>query len=168
MTEIKFVESNMECYICRHFDRLYIKGNKRYNATKYGYCRVHGKTVQIHEICEKFAKKLYSKKSNKAIRNYLNDLLTEISEVRKVLEEDVAAKKCKDCNACKHAYVRYMLNYQRHGELYCAENDSITVADNACEKWRKKREEEYDLSVQRLDEAEEDIKRLIMMFGDNV
>ncbi len=54
-------------------------------------------------------------------------------------------------NACKHAY---------------AVNDSITVADNTCEHWRKKQEEEYDLSARRFDEAEEDIQRLMMMFGD--
>ncbi len=80
--------------------------------------------------------------------------------------KSVAAKKCKNCNACKRAYVRYAVYYWRHGELYCAVNDSITVADNTCEHWRKKQEEEYDLSARRFDEAEEDIKRLMMMFDD--
>ncbi len=51
-------------------------------------------------------------------------------------------------------------------DIICTVNGSITDEDNACKKWRKKQEEEYDLSAQRFDEAEEDIKRLIMMFGD--
>ncbi len=81
-------EKHNSCYMCRHFDRLYIKGHKQYNATKYGFCRVHCKNVQIHETCEKFIKKPYIKKSNKSIQSCLNDLLIEISEIRKVLDEE--------------------------------------------------------------------------------
>ena len=81
-------KQDKQCYRCGKFERLYVKGIKKYSATKYGFCREMESNVQIHERCENFAPKQRYKKSNRTVLVCLNDLLAELSEVRKVLEEE--------------------------------------------------------------------------------
>ena len=77
-----------ECYRCARFKRLYLKGDKRYNRSKWGFCVTHGKCVGVHECCDLF--ELMKKAKNRVYNSslyYLHGLLNEISELRKVIED---------------------------------------------------------------------------------
>lgn len=75
------------CYKCKHLIKYYTKGVKRFNGTKYGWCCKRRGNVNIHDGCENYELKPKSKKKNRLfLRYYLNDLLTEISEIRKIAE----------------------------------------------------------------------------------
>ena len=54
-----------ECYQCRHFDRYY-----------------------LHEDCENYRAKRWHRRDETFLRFCLNDLLTEISELRSMLEAE--------------------------------------------------------------------------------
>lgn len=74
--------------MCQNMDRFYIKGNKKFDKTKCGWCCVKVGVVQIHESCEKFRLKKKRARYTFLLKKTLENLLTEISEVRKVLEAE--------------------------------------------------------------------------------
>lgn len=77
------------------------------------------------------------------------------------------ARTCKGCHYCKIAYRRYgyRLQYSTiYPHYYCIEKDAFIDRRNVCEKWQRKKAE-YDLSPQRLEEVEQDIKFLIEYFN---
>ena len=73
-------------------------------------------------------------------------------------------KTCKRCSACKRLYARSLLRFWRHGELYCEAKDEITKADDTCAQWQRDGNKKYDLSEQRFEKSEEDIKYMIALF----
>ena len=78
-----------KCYACRELQRFYTKGTTKFNQTKYGRCCNSDKIVYIHESCECFVRKPRIKKRRKYMLELcLNDLLTEISKIRKILEAE--------------------------------------------------------------------------------
>ena len=77
-----------ECYRCRNFLRYYTKGVKQYNQTKFGWCGVKRGNVSVHEGCEQFVLKTRTKKSRMLLGYYLENLLTEISFIRMILEQE--------------------------------------------------------------------------------
>lgn len=68
-------------------------------------------------------------------------------------------KKCKSCGECKRLYQKFGYRYWKAKSYYCALREEVTETGNGCERWRTKKCE-YDLSKQRFDEVEEDIKLL--------
>ncbi len=74
-------------------------------------------------------------------------------------------KTCSTCNACKQIYRRLCLGFFSNKWYYCAVRCEMTKRENSCENWRKK-QAVYDLSAQRFDEAERDIKALMEYFKD--
>lgn len=79
-------EESKQCYRCRYFDKYYTKEVKRFRPTKWGWCCQKCDSVNMHYGCEKFLFKPFSKRSNRLLQYSLNTLLTELSEIRKVLE----------------------------------------------------------------------------------
>lgn len=77
-----------ECYRCKHFLRYYTKGVKQHNKTAFGWCCQKTDSVEIHGTCENFALNPRRKKSRKLLGYYLGNLLTEISSIRMILEEE--------------------------------------------------------------------------------
>lgn len=77
-----------QCYRCKYPDRYYTKEVKRFCKTKFGRCREKRAEMNIHESCERFEQRASVRGRPKLLKNYLNDLLTEITEIRKVLEEE--------------------------------------------------------------------------------
>ncbi len=71
--------------------------------------------------------------------------------------------KCRDCFACKRLYDYALYQYSARKEYYCIEKEEMVNLEDSCEKW-KKRKLEYDLSLQRIDEVENDVKRMMQMF----
>ena len=77
-----------QCYMCRNFERYYTKGVKQYSRTKFGYCREKRDNVGIHECCDKYGYRQHAKRTDGSALKYLSDLLTEISELRNVIEDE--------------------------------------------------------------------------------
>ena len=82
------MEEKNRCYRCKHMDRYYVKETTCYRKTRFGRCRKHGENVGIHDGCGEYCPADYRRKSTRLLRFYLSDLLTEISEVRKVIEAE--------------------------------------------------------------------------------
>lgn len=82
-----------ECYRCKFLDRYYTKEIKEFQKTKLGWCCKKQETVTIHNSCEYFFAKQKQKRSMGLLRFCLNDLLTEISEIRKIIEAENSEDK---------------------------------------------------------------------------
>ena len=86
------MENKGECYRCRNFIRYYTRGAKQFNQTKFGWCGAKLCTVSNREGCEQYVFKKPTKKSRETLRICLSNLLTEISAIRQVLEDENADK----------------------------------------------------------------------------
>ena len=75
-----------ECFRCQNFDRYFTKGVKRFNEAKCGWCCKKTDVVNIHDSCSLFVLKTHSRKRVRLLCYYLNDILTEISEIRYMIE----------------------------------------------------------------------------------
>lgn len=81
------------CYMCRGLERYYVKETKRLRRADFGWCCYKRENVEIHGCCDWFATRTYYRKSDKVLKIYLNDLLTEINELRCIIEEEQNEKK---------------------------------------------------------------------------
>ena len=81
-----------KCFSCSNFSGYYIKGAKRYESTKLGWCRTNEEIVQSDGGCEHFCQKKFGRTSDRLIKYYLSDILTEISELRKLAEKEYDEK----------------------------------------------------------------------------
>ena len=84
----KMENKKEQCFMCRNFDRFYTKGTRNFNKTKTGLCFKKGETVDIHGNCEKFLLRVPRRLPPKYLRYCLSDMLTELSEIRKMLETE--------------------------------------------------------------------------------
>jgi len=80
--------SGKQCYNCKYLDRYYTKETKHYRSTQYGWCCKTCGNRNIHESCESYASKPRQKRCNFAIKHCLNDILTELSEIRNLIGEE--------------------------------------------------------------------------------
>lgn len=81
------------CYRCVWFDRYYTQGTKQMNLTKYGWCSKMQSHIRSNGACEHFQHKRRPNKAYMGVKNCLNGLLTEISELRKYIEADKKEEK---------------------------------------------------------------------------
>lgn len=79
---------NKRCNMCKHFNRYYTKGVTRFNQTEYGWCTRKCESVNIHDYCERYEVRIKARGINRRAKVCLNELLTEISAIRKVIEEE--------------------------------------------------------------------------------
>lgn len=91
------MESKQEiCLYCRWLDRYYTRELKHFQATAYGRCRKNMLSVEIHESCDGFQKKPVQKRCSFLLEVSLSQLLTELSELRKILETQEREKNESD------------------------------------------------------------------------
>ncbi|MDE6442425.1 MAG: hypothetical protein K2L12_06745 [Clostridia bacterium] len=81
---------NCKCYRCKYFDRYYTKGTKHFNLTEIGLCSKKRNIVQKNEGCDGFVVKQHGYRAKIVATRCLNDLLTELSELRKFIEAEKA------------------------------------------------------------------------------
>ena len=81
-------DESKQCFRCKHFDALYIKGVKKFNRSKLGICFKSGECVNLHCTCDKFEFKPNNKKIRYSTMQCLNRLLTDISAIRTIIEEE--------------------------------------------------------------------------------
>ncbi|MDE6294407.1 MAG: hypothetical protein K2L88_07290 [Clostridiales bacterium] len=79
---------NKSCSRCKYLDRYYTKGVNRFNRTDLGFCRKRRESVNVRECrCESYEVDRYiGRIGRRAVKVCLNDLLTQITEIRKVIE----------------------------------------------------------------------------------
>lgn len=81
-------EKKGKCFSCCFFDRYYTKEEKHFQRTTCGWCGYKEECVFSSETCEAFKKKREYKRPKRVILLYLHELLTEISEVRNLIEDE--------------------------------------------------------------------------------
>lgn len=69
-------------------------------------------------------------------------------------------KHCKTCEHCKQVYEKCLYVFWRTDRRYCELCCTLVEREGGCDGWQKKAKT-YDLSAQRLDKAEQDIRFLI-------
>ncbi len=72
----------------------------------------------------------------------------------------VKTKACKNCHACHVFYTRYWFQYGLILKHYCNRHNRLTKLTDCCKDWQRKKHE-YDLSKERFDAAEENIKYIL-------
>ena len=81
-----------QCFKCENFKAYYTNDGVRFQKTKFGYCRANQKNVDIHGSCEKYSFMRRSLRLDFLINVRLNNLLTEISVLRELIEEEAHDK----------------------------------------------------------------------------
>ena len=74
------------------FYKVLHTGSKAVQSNKFGWCGAKLCTVSNREGCEQYVFKKPTKKSRETLRICLSNLLTEISAIRQVLEDENADK----------------------------------------------------------------------------
>lgn len=82
------MENKGKCYWCKYFTRYYTKGNKQFNRLKIGWCSNKQEQISSQEGCEHYRYHAPAKPSHRSAFRTLNDLLTELSEIRMVIEDN--------------------------------------------------------------------------------
>ncbi len=78
----------LKCFKCRNSDRYYIRGEKRFNRIELGWCCDKCESVNAESCCGNFAVKSPCKKSERILAASLSGILTELSELRNIIEEE--------------------------------------------------------------------------------
>lgn len=79
-------DNNNKCYLCQKLCRYYTKGANKYDKTNCGYCTAQGRIVGIHDGCEQYEKRRVQRRNKAMLDRRINDLLTQVHEVRRILE----------------------------------------------------------------------------------
>ena len=79
---------NNQCSKCKFFDRYYTKEIKQFKRTKCGWCYKKADSVCVNDCCENFTYGCKPRRRTKFINYYLNDLLTQLSAIRAIIEAD--------------------------------------------------------------------------------
>ncbi len=78
-----------KCFKCKYLNRYYTKGEKRFNITKCGWCNKKNGIAYIQESCDCYVLKSNNRTRSRPIKCTLSELLTELSAIRCVIEEEM-------------------------------------------------------------------------------
>lgn len=81
-------EESKKCFNCRYFKRYYTKELQEFRKTNYGLCYKNGGTVEYCDGCKDFTYKTRTIRDERAVKECLNGLLTELSALRQIIEEE--------------------------------------------------------------------------------
>ena len=79
--------------------------------------------------------------------------------------------RAKNCDSCKYFKLIYKYGYRFFYSLqfhlrYCAYADIMKVNGIACENYRRELFQDFDITCERWDEAEGDVKALLELLED--
>ena len=80
------------CRKCRYFDQYYTKEIRHFRQTGFGWCRRKKRAVGAEENCEAFSLRERARENNLMLKCCLNDLLTQMTEIREMLEAERGEK----------------------------------------------------------------------------
>ena len=83
------MDNKKKCYNCTWFQRYYTKGTKKFSQTKLGRCCIKNDTVEACATCDKFKIKHVGNAVAWSAKHTLNNILTDISAIRQIIEERV-------------------------------------------------------------------------------
>lgn len=80
-------DNKKRCSACRELERYYVKGDKQFNKTDFGWCYKKETSVNIKDCCDDFVQgRIHKRRYNRA-GYYLNELLLQITALRCIIEE---------------------------------------------------------------------------------
>ena len=79
-------EKTYKCFRCGNLDRYYLKGVRSFERAPIGYCREKRQMVDVKDSCDKGCAKRGERLKRKFLGRALNDLLVQITEIRKYIE----------------------------------------------------------------------------------
>ncbi len=77
-----------QCRYCKHLDRYYTKETKTFQKTDLGRCCKKGEDVCVTDSCKNFVRKKQHKVMRDGIQRYLDEILTQLSAMRYIIEEE--------------------------------------------------------------------------------
>lgn len=77
-----------KCYNCSFFHRYYTQKGIQFVQTKFGFCYKKNEVFPIQHFCDGFIFKNRSITVKSMVQDRLNELLTEISTLRNILQEE--------------------------------------------------------------------------------
>ena len=86
-------DDKKRCSACRELDRYYVKGDKQFNKTDYGWCNKKQASVNVKDCCDDFALGYIHRGRFGRTKHYLNELLLQITSLRCIIEEHSDDKK---------------------------------------------------------------------------
>ena len=81
------------CLKCDSYKSYYVKGVKQFHRIEYGFCMSRAEIVNKDDCCERHKPVKKSDVTKSSLMHYLGDLLTQISQIRVILEEETADEK---------------------------------------------------------------------------
>lgn len=82
-------DGSKKCFKCVYFNRYYTMGVRKFYDTEFGWCGEKKSTVVNTDGCKEFILKRKRPLFKDSVQIKLNGLLTEISAIRKIIEEDM-------------------------------------------------------------------------------
>lgn len=82
-------KKNKNCLYCGNFEKYYTKGLYRFESTKHGICRHYNVIVSSNNTCafwKNNSHRIYL--SKRAISRALYEILTNISAIRQIIQEN--------------------------------------------------------------------------------
>lgn len=81
--------NNKICRDCGEYKAYYTKEYCHFNRQDHGFCAKHEKIVEKQGMCAFWRSNLFRRKMRKKVAiRALNDILTNLSEIRQILGED--------------------------------------------------------------------------------
>ncbi len=81
-----------KCFQCKYFDCYYTREIKQFKKAKCGWCKKNKEVVKLQNSCVNYIFKQKNVRYDYSIKRFLSDVLTELSELRQILEEENNAK----------------------------------------------------------------------------
>ena len=75
-------------------------------------------------------------------------------------------KTCRSCAAFRQTYQKSVCRYWKCKRFYCRLREQLLYEAQGCADWKPAKKCEYDLSSQRLQQVEEDIRRIADLVCD--
>lgn len=77
-----------QCRFCKYLDRYYTRETKMFQKTDLGWCCKKIETVCVTDSCENYVHKTRHKVMRRGIQRYLEDILTQLSAMKCIIEEE--------------------------------------------------------------------------------
>ena len=85
-------ENKHQCFMCEYFSCFYTKEVKRFKRAECGWCFIKAEIIDKFGSCGNYKSKPRKKPKKRVLMNYLSDLLTQISEIKVIVAEEMSSE----------------------------------------------------------------------------
>ena len=82
-----------KCYMCRFFNRYFIREETEFRRTEFGFCIKKQETARVGDTCDSYIRKAKPFCYGPAIDLRLDGILTELTVLRNFMEEECREKE---------------------------------------------------------------------------